>query len=198
MIVPYLYIQDIPENEDQEFFTSANYEEGLQGMVVLDAEAPRSELLRIEKKICGVFLQNGLYPITTSASPYGVLLFKTESQKTMQILVGASVLMGVMSISGICISVTAKLNRNLQRYGIEMMNGQSTGTILAAFLLEILLIIAAAMGLAVWQFMDMIRYNLVFLWMILGFGLLAAAVTSLIFIRKLRTVDIEEIIRREE
>ena len=198
MIVPYLYIQDIPENEDQEFFTSSNYEEGLQGMVVLDAEAPRSELLRIEKKICGVFLQNGLYPITTSASPYGVLLFKTESQKTMQILVGASVLMGVMSISGICISVTAKLNRNLQRYGIEMMNGQSTGTILAAFLLEILLIIAAAMGLAVWQFMDMIRYNLVFLWMILGFGLLAAAVTSLIFIRKLRTVDIEEIIRREE
>ena len=78
------------------------------------------------------------------------------------------------------------------------MNGQSTGTILAAFLLEILLIIAAAMGLAAWQFMDMIRYNLVFLWMILGFGLLAAAVTSLIFIRKLRTVDIEEIIRREE
>ena len=198
MIVPYLYIQDIPENEDQEFFTSANYEEGLQGMVVLDAEAPRSELLRIEKKICGVFLQNGLYPITTSASPYGVLLFKTESQKTMQILVGASVLMGVMSISGICISVTAKLNRNLHRYGIEIMNGQSTGTILAAFLLEILLIIAAAMGLAVWQFMDMIRYNLVFLWMILGFGLLAAAVTSLVFIRKLRTVDIEEIIRREE
>ena len=100
--------------------------------------------------------------------------------------------------SGICISVTAKLNRNLHRYGIEIMNGQSTGTILAAFLLEILLIIAAAMGLAVWQFMDMIRYNLVFLWMILGFGLLAAAVTSLIFIRKLRTVDIEEIIRREE
>lgn len=198
MIVPYLYIQDIPENEDQEFFTSANYEEGLQGMVVLDAEAPRSELLRIEKKICGVFLQNGLYPITTSASPYGVLLFKTESQKTMQILVGASVLMGVMSISGICISVTAKLNRNLHRYGIEIMNGQSTGTILAAFLLEILLIIAAAMGLAAWQFMDMIRYNLVFLWMILGFGLLAAAVTSLVFIRKLRTVDIEEIIRREE
>ena len=198
MIVPYLYIQDIPENEDQEFFTSSNYEESLQGMVVLDAEAPRSELLRIEKKICGVFLQNGLYPITTSASPYGVLLFKTESQKTMQILVGASVLMGVMSISGICISVTAKLNRNLHRYGIEIMNGQSTGTILAAFLLEILLIIAAAMGLAAWQFMDMIRYNLVFLWMILGFGLLAAAVTSLIFIRKLRTVDIEEIIRREE
>ena len=199
ILMPYFTIEESPRNSKEEFLARANYDEAfIGGIVVLDAEAPRSELLRIEKKICDVFLRNGLYPVTTAASPYGVSLFKIESQKTMQILVGASVLMGVMSISGICISVTAKLNRNLQRYGIEMMNGQSTGTILAAFLLEILLIIAAAMGLAVWQFMDMIRYNLVFLWMILGFGLLAAAVTSLVFIRKLRTVDIEEIIRREE
>ena len=199
ILMPYFTIEESPRNSKEEFLARANYDEAfIGGIVVLDAEAPRSELLRIEKKICDVFLRNGLYPVTTAASPYGVSLFKTESQKTMQILVGASVLMGVMSISGICISVTAKLNRNLHRYGIEIMNGQSTGTILAAFLLEILLIIAAAMGLAVWQFMDMIRYNLVFLWMILGFGLLAAAVTSLIFIRKLRTVDIEEIIRREE
>ncbi len=199
ILMPYFNIEESPRNSKEEFLARANYDEAFMGgIVVLDAEAPRSELLRIEKKICDVFLRNGLYPVTTAASPYGVSLFKTESQKTMQILVGASVLMGVMSISGICISVTAKLNRNLHRYGIEIMNGQSTGTILAAFLLEILLIIAAAMGLAVWQFMDMIRYNLVFLWMILGFGLLAAAVTSLVFIRKLRTVDIEEIIRREE
>ena len=199
ILMPYFTIEESPRNSKEEFLARANYDEAfIGGIVVLDAEAPRSELLRIEKKICDVFLRNGLYPVTTAASPYGVSLFKIESQKTMQILVGASVLMGVMSISGICISVTAKLNRNLQRYGIEIMNGQSTGTILAAFLLEILLIIAAAMGLAVWQFMDMIRYNLVFLWMILGFGLLAAAVTSLVFIRKLRTVDIEEIIRREE
>ena len=199
ILMPYFTIEESPRNSKEEFLARANYDEAFMGgIVVLDAEAPRSELLRIEKKICDVFLRNGLYPVTTAASPYGVSLFKTESQKTMQILVGASVLMGVMSISGICISVTAKLNRNLHRYGIEIMNGQSTGTILAAFLLEILLIIAAAMGLAVWQILDMIRYNLVFLWMILGFGLLAAAVTSLIFIRKLRTVDIEEIIRREE
>lgn len=199
ILMPYFNIEESPRNSKEEFLARANYDEAFMGgIVVLDAEAPRSELLRIEKKICDVFLRNGLYPVTTAASPYGVSLFKTESQKTMQILVGASVLMGVMSISGICISVTAKLNRNLHRYGIEIMNGQSTGTILAAFLLEILLIIAAAMGLAVWQILDMIRYNLVFLWMILGFGLLAAAVTSLIFIRKLRTVDIEEIIRREE
>ena len=199
ILMPYFNIEESPRNSKEEFLARANYDEAFMGgIVVLDAEAPRSELLRIEKKICDVFLRNGLYPVTTAASPYGVSLFKTESQKTMQILVGASVLMGVMSISGICISVTAKLDRNLQRYGIEIMNGQSTGTILAAFLLEILLIIAAAMGLAVWQILDMIRYNLVFLWMILGFGLLAAAVTSLIFIRKLRTVDIEEIIRREE
>lgn len=118
ILMPYFNIEESPRNSKEEFLALANYDEAfIGGIVVLDAEAPRSELLRIEKKICDVFLRNGLYPVTTAVSPYGVSLFKIESQKTMQIL---------------------------------------------------------------------------------GFGLLAAAVTSLIFIRKLRTVDIEEIIRREE
>ena len=79
-----------------------------------------------------------------------------------------------------------------------MMNGQSAGTILAAFLLEILLVIAAGMGFAVWNFSDLIAYHRIFLWVILALGLILAAAVSLIFIRRLRKVDIEEIIRRNE
>ena len=45
----------------------------------------------------------------------------------MRIFLGASAVMAVLAVSGICMSMIAKLNRNLQRYGIEMMNGQSTG-----------------------------------------------------------------------
>lgn len=52
-------------------------------------------------------------------------IFKTESRNTMRILLGAGILMGALSISGICMSVIAKLNRNMHRYGIEIMNGQS-------------------------------------------------------------------------
>ena len=197
VIAPYFYM-GAPGTAEEQTFAINNYQEGINGTIVLPLDASRSEINRTAKQVSSIFNQNGLQPQMITGPSYGVVLFQQESEQTMRIFLGASAVMAVLAVSGICMSMIAKLNRNLHRYGIEIMNGQSTGTILAAFLLEILLIIAAAMGLAVWQFMDMIRYNLVFLWMILGFGLLAAAVTSLIFIRKLRTVDIEEIIRREE
>ena len=95
-------------------------------------------------------------------------------------------------------SIIAKLNRNLKRYGTEIMNGQSVGMILAAFLLEILLVIAAAMMFTVWKFMDLIQLNLVFLCVILALALVSVLIVSAIFIRKLLKVDIEEIIRSEE
>ena len=106
--------------------------------------------------------------------------------------------MGVLSISGICMSVIAKLNRNMQRYGIEIMNGQSLRPIMGAFLLEILLVIAAGMAFNVWKFSDMMRWNRMFLWVILGMAVLAVLIVSAVFVRKLMKVDIEEIIRSEE
>ena len=69
---------------------------------------------------------------------------------------------------------------------------------MVAFLLEILLVIAAGMAFNVWKFSDMMQWNLMFLWVILGMALLAVLIVSAVFARKLMKVDIEEIIRGEE
>ena len=69
---------------------------------------------------------------------------------------------------------------------------------MGAFLLEILLVIAAGMAFNVWKFSDMMQWNLMFLWVILGMALLAVLIVSAVFVRKLMKVDIEEIIRSEE
>ena len=199
IILPFFYITDLPENENQEFLADANYDEAFQeGMIAVDADTPKSEVNKIEKEINQIFVKNGLYPVSMVASTYGVKIFRTESQETLEILLGASVLVGARTISGICMSTITKLNRNLKRYGTEIMNGQSVGMILAAFLLEILLVIAAAMMFTVWKFMDLIQLNLVFLWVILALALVSVLIVSAIFIRKLLKVDIEEIIRSEE
>ncbi len=199
IILPFFYITDLPENENQEFLADANYDEAFQeGMIAVDADTPKSEVNKIEKEINQIFVKNGLYPVSMVASTYGVKIFRTESQETLEILLGASVLVGALTISGICMSTITKLNRNLKRYGTEIMNGQSVGMILAAFLLEILLVIAAAMMFTVWKFMDLIQLNLVFLWVILALALVSVLIVSAIFIRKLLKVDIEEIIRSEE
>ena len=69
---------------------------------------------------------------------------------------------------------------------------------MGAFLLEILLVIAAGMAFNVWKFSDMMQWNLMFLWVILGMAVLAVLIVSAVFVRKLMKVDIEEIIRSEE
>ena len=72
----------------------------------------------------------------------------------MRIFLAAGIVMAVLAISGICMSMIVKLNRNLHRYGIEIMNGQSVYTILTAFLLEMILVMGgrtAAQYLAVYE-----------------------------------------------
>lgn len=198
-LIPYLEITDAPRTEDEAYFLRANYEGIRQtGIIAVDRDTPRAEVSRMEKDMCEIFTKNGIYPVNVSGSTYGVDVFKTESQKTMQILLGASVLIGVISISGICMSVIAKLNRNLHRYGIELMNGQSPGPIMGAFLTEIFFVIAAAMAFNIWKYTDLMRWNLMFLWVILGMAFLSVLIVAAVFTWKLRKIDIEEIIRNGE
>lgn len=198
IVFPFFYINTVPQTEEEQTFARNNYTGGIQGMIVVDSNAPRSEVNEAAKRINGIFVKNGLSPITAIGGSYGVTIFKTESEQTMRILLGASAIMGALSIFGICMNVTAKLNRNLHRYGIEIMNGQSIYPILAAFLVEILLIIAAAMMLTVWKFSGLIIANKKFLLVILLLALVSVMIVSAVFIRKLLKVDIEEIIRSEE
>ena len=116
----------------------------------------------------------------------------------MRIFLAAGIVMAVLAISGICMSMIVKLNRNLHRYGIEIMNGQSVYTILTAFLLEMILVMGAGLLLNIWQFMNLIHSNLMFLVVLLFLAGTAALIVSTVFIRKLRKVDIEKIIRSEE
>ena len=198
IVYPFFYINYVPRTEAEQTFAEFNYESALQGTIVVDADAPRSEVNEAAKRVNNIFVKNGLYPITAIGGSYGVDIFKMESEQTMQILLGASAIMGVLSIFGICMNVTAKLNRNLHRYGIEIMNGQSVSPIMAAFLLEILLIIAAAMMFTIWRFSNLIMLNMRFLWVILALALLSVVIVSAVFTRKLLRVDIEEIVRSEE
>ena len=143
-------------------------------------------------------MKNGLNPKIPADTSYGVFLFQEESEQTMRIFLAAGIVTAVLAISGICMSMIVKLNRNLHRYGIEMMNGQSVHVILAAFLLEMVLVMGAGLLLNIWQFMKLIHSNLMFLTVLLLMAGAAALIVSLVFIRKLRKVDIEEIIRRQE
>lgn len=198
VVFPYFFINDIPETEAEKTFAMINYEEALMGTVTTDLATPRSEINSIGKRINGIFVKNGLFPISMIGSSYGVQLFKQESEQMMQIFLVASIIMGIMGISGICMSIITKINSNLRRYAIEIMNGQSILTLTAAFLSEVVLIVGASMAITIWMFFKLIVGRLLFLAVIVALSVASMLIVALIVIRKLLKIDIEEIIRSEE
>lgn len=194
VVLPYFFIEDVPETEEEKIFAQFNYEEALAGTVTADLAAPRSQINSIGKRINNIYVRNGLFPISLMGASYGVQLFKQESEQTMRIFLAASIVMGVMGISGICMSMITKINANMQRYAIEIMNGQSLFTLAAAFLAEIVLIVGAGMLFTVW----MMEGRLLFLAVIVSLAVCAMLAVSLIVVRKLWKIDIEEVIRSEE
>lgn len=198
VVFPYFFINNIPETEAEKTFAMNNYEEALTGTVTADLATPRSEINSISKRLNNIFVRNGLFPISMIGSSYGVLLFKQESEQTMQIFLVASTIMGIMGISGICMSMITKLNTNLQRYAIEIMNGQSILTLTAAFLAEVVLIVGISMSITIGMFFKLITGRLQFLAVIVALSVVSMLIVALVVIRKLLKIDIEKLIRSEE
>lgn len=198
VVFPYFFINDVPETEAEKTFAMINYEEALMGTVTTDLATPRSKINSIGKRINNIFVKNGLFPISMIGSSYGVKLFKHESEQTMQIFLVASIIMGIMGISGICMSMITKINTNLQRYAIEIMNGQSILTLTAAFLAEVVLIVGVSMSITIWMFFELIADRLLFLTVIVALSVGSMLIVAMVVIRKLLKIDIEEIIRSEE
>lgn len=198
VVFPYFFINDIPETEAEKTFAMNNYEEALTGTVTADLATPRSEINSISKRLNNIFVRNGLFPISMIGSSYGVQLFKQESEQTMQIFLVASIIMGIMGISGICMSMITKINTNLQRYAIEIMNGQSILTLTAAVLAEVVLIVGVSMSITIGMFFHLIVKRLLFLAVIVVLSVASMLIVALVVIKKLMKIDIEEIIRSEE
>lgn len=81
-LVPYLEIRGTPRTEEEAVFIQCNYEGNMQdGMIVVDADTPRSEVSGIEKKLCEIFTKYGLYPVTTVGGTYGMDIFNDRVQE---------------------------------------------------------------------------------------------------------------------
>ena len=193
VVLPYFFVEDIPKTEAEKMFAQFNYEEALMGTVTTDLDTPRARINSIGKRINNIYVRNGLFPISLTGASYGVQLFKQESEQTMRIFLAASIIMGLMGIFGICMSMITKINANMQRYAIEIMNGQSMFTLAAAFFAEIVLIVAAGMLCTIWLMSDRIL-----LFTVIALAVCCLLAVALIVIRKLWKIDIEEMIRSEE
>jgi hypothetical protein len=199
MIVPFFHIQSEPNNHDEKMFAEWNYEDYLMnGMVVVDKDTPRSHVIRIEKQINASFIKTGLYPIHFIGSPYGLEIFKKESEQAVEILLYLVLIIAAFSVICICLFLTTKIDQNLRRYAIQIMNGQSIFAIVIAYILNILTITFSSMCLTLSLLRTQIQANSVFLFFNIAICTLLSIAISTVIVIKLNGIDIEKLIRRSE
>ena len=183
--------------EEREFATM-NFEGFLEGTLVTSAATPRSQVTQIERDVGDLYLGNGLFPMHLQGSPEGLVIFQMETQQTVSVMTAIMAIVLGFTLLCIFLCLAAKIQRNLKRYATQLMLGQSISAIWGAYLAEILLVCALALGGTALIFSDDIELNANYLWVMLGLYGAVALLSSLAILWRLRGLEIENLIRRAE
>lgn len=198
IILPYFDIQGTPTSREDEIFLQENYYNRLQGTLVFEEGASDREVLKAQAWINELYLANGLYTCTVINATEGIKLFMRETRKSVGIITFLMAVMAVSSVISLCVSLVNKLQRNLYRYGVQLMNGQSPWKIFLSYMGEIFFVMLMAAMCVAYQIFGLIWDNIQFLWLLLFGALLAMLPCAAVMAVKLQGVDMELLLRRKE
>lgn len=197
VIIPFFDMTEEVSSEEEKLFAQVNYEDALAGTIVVPEEWSHAEILNLQKNINNVYLENGLYPITLKGSPYGVSLFKKSTEEEMIVLFSLVILMWIFSIFSICIGMIIKIDKDLRRMAIQIMNGQSLGQLVVTYIMEILMINLSGFLLSLIFLKEPISGNIRFLIPVSVLTIVSVIFVSSVLCIKLASLDIERIMKRK-
>lgn len=196
IIMPIFEIKDTPENAAQEEFMMINYFNFDSGTVVLPGDCSESQVLSAQKKINQIFRENHLNATyCVNASP-AVEIFKLQSAEYVNVLFCLMIIMVVFNIFSMGLNIFIKLEYNMKKYGIQLMNGRSIVSIIGGFAGRITLLILCAAMIGFYFVRHYIYGNGLFavlLGMECGFCLLLSIV---ILMYRLAKTDVDMLVRR--
>lgn len=198
IIIPYFDVEGAPMSQEDELFLQMNYYNRLQGTLLFPGDATGRELLRAQQRINEIYTANGLYTVSPINATEGTRLFMRETRESVNIIASLLLLMALFGVFSLCVSMVNKLNYNIGRYAVQIVNGRRLSGIAICYVLEILLLIAVAAGITGHDMLSRIRDNIQFLWLLMAIaGIVAVPCIAVIGVR-LRGVDMEQLLRRKE
>lgn len=198
IILPIFELRAEPSGDSFESFLRENDTRALLGILVMEADASGSESLNAQKKINEIYRANNLFTVVPVSTSDSIYLFQNETQYTVAMITALVAATAFFNVFSLCLSLSNKIERNLKRYGIELMNGQQMFRIVLAFLMEIIWIIgmaAVAVMIVCWE---TFYYNPKYFMAVLIPAVVFLTASGGILSRKLTGVNIEAIIRRRD
>lgn len=198
IILPYFDVNGEAVSKDDEVFLEENYYNYLQGTLVFEENVSDTAILKAQEKINEIYLANHLYTVSTINATEGLKLFMKETRQSVNIIMFLLATMASFGIFSVCISLINKLNQNLNRYAIEIMNGQKLTRIIGAYVVEVVIIMCIATVITGYLLIRFIRSNIQFLLILLGIMLLVIIPCVFVLVLKFKMLNVEELLCRKD
>lgn len=186
--------------EDKNLFVSTYYYGSLYhgGGIVIPPDTTPKELSTYQMQVKDIFLNNGLPPLVFAEPTFGFLYFMNETEPTIQLLLWISIAMVLFDLVILFLFFISKVNRNMSRYAILIMNGWSVNAVILACVLEVIVLVLLPVCCIFIIAFHQIANNVMYILLILCFAAILILVIYAFISAKLRKLDIEKLIRGAE
>lgn len=194
IILPYFDIEGEAETSVEKMFLEENYYNYLQGTLVFDGDVSPELIARSQNRVNEIFVSHSLYTVAAINAGIGVRMFMKETRQSVNIVMSLLLIMAVFGIISLCISLISKLNQKMERYGIELLNGQSIGRIIRNYVLEIVVVMLVAALISGYSLRYYIMQNIVY-GILLALTMIVVLIPAMVvMIVKIRRIDVEELL----
>ena len=196
IILPYFNVDGYVTNHNEDVFMLYNYGNSANGMLVFEEDTSDRKILNAQKEINDIYRKWNLNTaITLTASP-GIMIFQSETRKSVNLLFSLLLIVAFAGIVALCMSLINKLNLNMKKYAIWILNGCHLRGIIMIYISNILVLVGVAIIVAGCFLRIYIRSNIQFLWLLLAESAMIIIPCVIVLIRRISKIDIENIMRK--
>lgn len=196
IIMPYFNVKGNVTNHEEDVFMLYNYGNSAFGMLVFDENTPDIKILNAQKELNRIYKKWNLGTVITLTSSPGIIIFKSETRQSVNLLFSLLLIVAFAGIVALCMSLINKLNFNMKKYAIWILNGCHLSHVVVLYIFNILALVSVSILAAGWLLRRYINSNIQFLWLLLAESALVIIPCVIILVRRILKIDIENIMRK--
>lgn len=196
IILPLADFKYIAKDGEEEFNQSIVYSDMLSANIIASINSSNIDITRKIYDLCNRY-DFMKYDPSITASTNGLDMFKGESEQAVKIMFIMLVVMTTFCIFTFIMNMHNKIEKNMRRYLIQILQGASIKHIMVTYLLETFIVILLSLGISGYLLRKEITISYTFLLLLSALAFIVAIITSATIAYRIKNLDSDKLLRRE-
>ncbi|MGG7159416.1 hypothetical protein [Clostridium baratii] len=196
IILPLADFKYIAKDGEEQFNQSIVYSDMLSANIIASINSSNIDITRKIYDLCNRY-DFMKYDPSITASTNGLDMFKGESEQAVKIMFIMLVVMTTFCIFTFIMNMHNKIEKNMRRYLIQILQGASIKHIMVTYLLETFIVILLSLGISGYLLRKEITISYTFLLLLSALAFIVAIITSATIAYRIKNLDSDKLLRRE-